>query len=221
LDSITLFQRIIMQKSKLIENYMNLSNDAVSPFTQSVIRQTSTSVLIAKGGDLVLNLLVAHTAYADFLALLGYPTPADTATANTLRDEVKRQLGRLAKTLNLSYEGKEATLKSSGLTLANPNTAQRPDGDGQFDPVITLSDGHTSGCLLISFEGFTGSVQRLVRFTTDPTLDPKHWEVAVGNSRSREIGTFPKGTEVFVMAAPLTSSTTDPIYSPVVSRIVQ
>ncbi|MDO7873372.1 hypothetical protein Q5H93_01420 [Hymenobacter sp. ASUV-10] len=206
---------------KLIESYVSLTNDAVSPFAHSVVRQTSTSSLITDGLKLAQPLLEAVTAYDDFINNLGYGSPSNTTIADTLRDDVKRQLGRLAKQLNLTYENKEATLQSSGLKMANPNTAQRPDGDGQFNPVIVLTDGSTPGCLLITFEGFTGSVQRLVRFTTDPTLDPKHWEVAVGNGRSREIGAFPSGTKVYVMAAPLTSTTTDPIYSPVVSRIVQ
>lgn len=210
-----------MQKYKVIESYANLSNDAVAPFANSVIQQTGGSTLITGGAALVSDLKGAVGDYELFMSKLGYPTPADTATANALRDEVRRQLGRLAKQLNLAYEGKEATLKSSGLTMANPNTAPRPDGDGQFNPVITLSDGSAPGCLLISFEGFTGSVQKLGRFTTDPTLAPKHWEVFTGNGRTREIGPFPKSTEVHVMAAPLTSTTTEPIYSPVVSRIVQ
>jgi len=206
---------------KLIENYDRVDNDAVSPLAHSVVQQTSTSTLITKGDDLSRALLGAVDTYDAFMSTLGYPTPTTTAVANALRNDVKRELGRLAKLLNLDYSNKEAALKSSGLTMTNANTAQRPDGDGQFNPVITLADGSAPGCLLITFEGCTGSVQRLVRFTTDPTLDPKHWEVAVGNGRTREIGTFPKGTEVWVMAAPLTGSTTDPRYSPVVSRIVQ
>lgn len=99
--------------------------------------------------------------------------------------------------------------------------APRPDGTGQFNLVIVLSDGKTPGCLLITFEGCSGSMQKLVRFTTDPTLDPKYWEVAVGNGRTREIGPFPPGTKVSVMAALLTGSTTEPVSLPVVSRIVQ
>ena len=41
-----------MRKSKLIETYGTLANDAVSPFAHSAIRQT-TSTFIANGGSLL------------------------------------------------------------------------------------------------------------------------------------------------------------------------
>ena len=210
-----------MQKAKLIENYEYLLNDAVSPMAHSVITQTTASTLITNSSLLTEGLKTSVGAYDNFVNVLGFPSPADTAMANNLRNDVKTQLGRLAKQLNLDYPGKEAALKSSGLPLANPNTAPRPDGDGQFNPVITLSDGTTPGCLLVTFEGFGGSVQKISRYNPGLPLPPEHWPVAMGGGRSREIGPFPKGMDVQVMSAPLTGSTTDPIYSPVVSRIVQ
>jgi hypothetical protein len=58
----------------------------------------------------------------------------------------------------------------------------------------------------------TGTIQNLIRYSTDEKLPEDNWCVAVGGGR--ELGPFDSGTNVFVKA-------TAPQYSGVKSRIVQ
>lgn len=89
--------------------------------------------------------------------------------------------------LNLGHPGKEAPLKLTGLPLANPSTAAPPDGDGQFDPGITLSDRKTTGYPLITFEGFTGG-RNITRYNPGLNLPPEHWPVAMGKGTAASSG---------------------------------
>ena len=210
-----------MHTPKLAESYATVGKEALSSFAHSAVRQTTASTFIAKGAELVVPLADALKKYDAFVETLDYPSPADTAQADELAIEVRTQLGRLAKRLNLDYTGQEPALLSSGLTMTSGNNAARPEGSTLAPPVISLTDGHAPGYVVVKFEGFTGSVQRLTRYTTDAALAPAHWLVATGGGRERELGPFASGTKVHVMAAPLAGSTTEPVYSAVVSRIVQ
>ena len=61
----------------------------------------------------------------------------------------------------------------------------------------------------------------LSRYTTDHALPEENWLVAVGGGRELELGLFAGGTKVWARLASLTGSTSSPVYSAVVSRIVQ
>jgi hypothetical protein len=84
-----------------------------------------------------------------------------------------------------------------------------------------LLDSGQPGCLLLRLARPTGTVQNLIRYTTDDKLPEDNWCVAVGGGRERELGPFDSGTKVFVKAAALMGSTTAPQYSGIKSRIVQ
>ncbi|UOQ72453.1 hypothetical protein [Hymenobacter cellulosilyticus] len=107
-----------MRKPKLIEDYNRLSYDAVSPLAHSVVRQTEASLFVADGRSLTKALATAVAALDADVAATDYPTPAQTAHRDELRTTVLRELGRLAKRLNLDYPANEPALLSSGLTLA-------------------------------------------------------------------------------------------------------
>ncbi|MBF9223169.1 hypothetical protein [Hymenobacter ruricola] len=212
-----------MRKPKLIEDYSSLLVDAVSPFGHSVVRQTAASAFIADGDKLSKDLDLALEAYDTAVAAVDYPSPAQTAQRDQLRQAVTAQLNRLAKRLNLDYPANEPALLSAGLTLA----ATTGTGASQSLAPATalmefeLLDGGTPGCLLLRFSRPPGTVQNLIRFTTDNTLPESQWEVAVGGGREREIGPFPSGTRVWVKVAALTGSTTAPQYSAIKTRLVQ
>ena len=212
-----------MRKAKLVEDYSKLSYDAVSLFAHGASRQTTASTFIAKGGDLVKELDKALSAYDADVAATDHPTPAQTAQRDLLRTAVVTELNRLAKRLNLDYPADEPALLSAGLTLASAaSTAPGRAAAAALAPMeIELLDGHTAGCLLIRKKRPAGYVQDLLRYTTDEKLDEKHWEVAVGGGREREIGPFPSGTRLWVKGAGLTGSTTEPQYSAIQSRLVQ
>lgn len=56
-------------------------------------------------------------------------------------------------------------------------------------------------------------------YTTDAHLPEESWSVALGHDIA--LGPFPSGTRVGVKATALVGSTREPVYSPVVWRIVQ
>ena len=212
-----------MRKPKLIEDYSALSYDAVSPLAHAAIRQTTTSPFLTKGADLVKPLAAAVALLDADVAATDYPTPAQTAQRDLLRTATVTELGRLAKRLNLDYPADEPALLSSGLTLAATSSTAATQSLAAPTAVMDfeLLDGSKPGYLLLKLSRPTGTVQNLARFSTDPHLDEKNWEVAVGGGREREIGPFASGTRVAVKAAGLTGSTTDPQYSAVKSRLVQ
>jgi hypothetical protein len=212
-----------MRKPKLIEDYAYLYNDAVSPFAHSAIRQTTSSAFIANGGSLLQALQVAVAALDADVATLDYPTPAQTANRDKLRTAVIAELGRLGKRLNLDYQGNEAALLSSGLTLAatTGSGAARTLAPVAVPMEFDLLDGGQPGCVLLKLSRPTGTIQNLIRYSTDEKLPEDNWCVAVGGGRERELGPFDSGTKVFVKAAALAGSTTAPQYSGVKSRIVQ
>ncbi|UOQ72452.1 hypothetical protein [Hymenobacter cellulosilyticus] len=86
---------------------------------------------------------------------------------------------------------------------------------------IDLLDGSQPGCVLVKFSRPTGTIQNLLRYSTDAKLPEEHWLVATGGGRERQLGPFESGTKVFVKAAALLGSTTEPQYSAVKARIVQ
>lgn len=212
-----------MRKPKLIEDYGTLINDAVSLLAHSVVRQTTTSPFIANGGSLLQALETAVAALDANVATIDYPTPAQTANRDKLRTAVVAELGRLAKRLNLDYQGNEAALLSSGLTLAaaTGSGAARSLAPVAVPMEFELVDGGQPGCVLLKLSRPTGTIQNLIRYTTDEKLPEDNWCVAVGGGRERELGPFDSGTRVFVKAAALAGSTTAPQYSGVKSRIVQ
>jgi hypothetical protein len=212
-----------MRKPKLIEDYNTLSYDAVSLFAHSAIRQTTSSAFIANGGSLLPSLQAAVAALDADVATIDYPTPAQTANRDRLRTAVTAELGRLAKRLNLDYQGQEAALLSSGLTLAasTGSAAARSLAPVAVPMEFELTDGGQPGSLLLKLSRPTGTIQNLIRYTTDEKLPEDNWCVAVGGGRERELGPFDSGTRVFVKAAALAGSTTSPQYSGVKSRIVQ
>jgi len=212
-----------MRKAKLIEDYRLLYNDAVSPFAHSAIRQTTTSQFIANGGALLQALDAAVAALDANVAAIDHPTPAQTANRDLLRTAVIAELGRLAKRLNLDYQGNEPALLSSGLTLAAASTASaaRTLAPVAVPMEFELVDGGQPGCVLLKLSRPTGTIQNLIRYSTDEKLPEDNWCVAVGGGRERELGPFDSGTKVFVKAAALAGSTTAPQYSGVKSRIVQ
>jgi hypothetical protein len=209
-----------MRKSKLLEDYTYLVHDAVSPFARSVTRQVLASTYIANGPVLV-------TALEGAVATLDandHPTPADTAQRDLLRVGVFNELGRVAKRLNLDYLGNEPALLSSGLVLAENGSGSRPGtAPGLADAVMEfeLLDGSQPGCLLLRLKRPTGTIQNLIRYAAEAGLAEEQWLVAVGGGRERQLGPFESGTRVFVKAAALAGSTTEPQYSAVKSRIVQ
>jgi hypothetical protein len=212
-----------MRKPKLIETYTRLTKDAVSPFTHSVIRQTSSSAFIKDGAVLSRDLTVAVQALDADVAAIDYPTPAQTSRRDQLRAATTAELSRLARRLNLDYEANQPALLSSGLTLGATNTASAlrtlvPD---TVPVVFDLLDGGQPGSLLLKLARPTGTIQNLIRYTTNDTLPEDNWCVAVGGGREREIGPFEPGTRVFVKAAALATATVSPLYSDVKSRIVQ
>ena len=212
-----------MRKPKLIEDYTYLLVEAASPFAHSVIRQTTTSAFIAQGEELVKTLAKGVAALDADVAATDHPSPAQTAQRDLLRMAVITELGRLAKRLNLDFAADEPALLSSGLMLAavsGAGAARTPAPDAALME-YELTDGSMPGCLLLKLSRPNGTVQNLIRYATDSLLDEHNWAVAVGGGREREIGPFASGTKVFVKAAALTGSTTEPQYSAVKSRIVQ
>lgn len=212
-----------MRKPKLIEDYSYLLVDAVSPFAHSVARQTAASPFISGGPALAQALSNAVDALDANVATIDYPTPAQTANRDLLRTAVTTELGRLAKRLNLDYVGEEPALLSSGLTLAatGGNVAARTQ-DLNLELIdFDLFDGTQPGCLLLKLKRPTGTIQNLIRYTSAEDLDEEQWPVAVGGGRERQLGPFKSGTRVWVKAAALLGSTTDPQYSAVKTRIVQ
>ena len=213
-----------MRKPKLIEDYKDLAYDAVSPLAHAVIRQTTGSPFLAKGADLVKPLATAVTALDADVAATDHPTPAQTAQRDLLRTATTTELGRLAKRLNLDYPADEPALLSSGLTLADgAGPAARPLADTTAGAAMEfeLLDGAQPGCLLLKLKRPTGTIQNLIRYTTDAKLPEEQWPVAVGGGRERQLGPFESGTRVHVKVAGLAGSTTEPQYSAVKSRIVQ
>lgn len=210
-----------MRKPKLLEDYVKLSNDAVSPFAHAIIRQTTSSPFLIKGADLVKPLTAAVGLLDADVAAADYPTPAQNAQRDLLRVATLLELGRLAKRLNLDYSGDEPALLSSGLTLASAaNTLAGPAADTATTMDFDLVDG-TAGHLLIKLRRPRGTTQNLIRYSFDNQLAEDNWLVAVGGGRERALGPFESGTKVFVKAAALVGSTTEPQYSAVKSRIVQ
>ena len=215
------FHFLLMRKPKLIEDYTYLGYDAVSPFAHGVIRQTTASPFLAKGADLVKALAAAVALLDADVAATDHPTPAQTAQRDLLRTAVTTELGRLAKRLNLDYPGDEPALLSPGLPLANSANALAsvgPDTASVMD--FDLLDS-TAGYLLAKLKRPAGTTQNLIRYALDATLPEANWLVAVGGGRERVLGPFESGTKVFVKAAALTGSTTEPQYSAVKSRLVQ
>lgn len=213
-----------MRKPKLIEDYRLMAYDAVSPFAHSVVRQTSTSTFIKSGPNLVTLLVAALTMYDEDVAAFDHLAPAQTAYRDGLRTAVITQLNRLAKLLNLDYPGNEAALLSSGLTLmehTGNSATGRPIAVETSIMDFDLLDASQPGCVVVKLKRPTGTIQNLLRYTTDPQLAEEHWLVAVGGGRERQLGPFPSGTKVLVKAAALAGSTVDPQYSGVKSRIVQ
>ena len=212
-----------MRKPKLIEDYSTLAYGMVSLFAHSVVRQTTSSTFIKDGVTMSRDLTVAAQALDADVAAIDYPTPAQTAHRDQLRTATTTELARLAKRLNLDYSANEPALLSSGLTLAASGSAGAartlvPD----LTPVaFDLLDGGQPGCVLLKLSRPTGTIQNLIRYTTDEKLPEDNWCVAVGGGRERELGPFDSGTKVFVKAAALAGSTTSPQYSGVKSRIVQ
>jgi hypothetical protein len=212
-----------MRKPKLIESYAFLTKDAVSLFAHSAIRQTTSSTFVKDGAILTRDLTVAVQALDADVAALDYPTPAQTYHRDQLRLVVVSELSRLAKRLNLDYTANEAALRSSGLTLmTTTGTAPKPALAPVAVPMeFDLVDGGQPGCVLLKLSRPTGTIQNLIRYTTDEQQPEDHWCVAVGGGRERELGPFDSGTKVFVKAAALAGSTTAPQYSGIKSRIVQ
>jgi len=210
-----------MRKSKLIEDYKDLAYDAVAPFAHAAIRQTTASPFLTKGADLVKNLAAAVAALDADVAATDHPTPAQTAQRDLLRAATATELGRLGKRLNLDYPGDEPALLSSGLTLASAtgtlaSVAPAPASVMDFDLVDSAA-----GYLLVKLRRPAGVTQNLIRYSLDGKLPEDNWLVAVGGGRERALGPFESGAKVFVKAAGLTGSTTEPQYSAVKSRIVQ
>lgn len=212
-----------MRKPKLIETYVKLTYDVISSFAHSVVRQTTSSTFIKDGGILSRDLTVAVQALDADVSAIDYPTPAQTSHRDQLRTATTTELGRLAKRLNLDYPANEPALLSSGLTLAATTTvsALRTLAPDTATPVLDLVDGGQPGSLLLRLSRPAGTIQNLIRYTTDDTLPETSWLVAVGGGRERELGPFDPGTRVFVKAAALATSTLTPHYSDVKSRIVQ
>jgi hypothetical protein len=212
-----------MRKAKLIETYNKLTTEAISPFAHSVVRQTTSSPFIKDGGILTRDLTVAVQALDADTAAIDYPTPAQTAHRDQLRAATTTELSRLAKRLNLDYTANEPALLSSGLSLAvlSPSSAARALVPDAALLGFELLDSGQPGCLLLRLARPTGTVQNLIRYTTDDKLPEDNWCVAVGGGRERELGPFDSGTKVFVKAAALMGSTTAPQYSGIKSRIVQ
>lgn len=213
-----------MRKSKLLEDYTYLLNDAVSPFARSVARQVLASTYIANGPALVAALEGAVATLDASVAANDHPTPADTAQRDQLRTAVFTELGRVAKRLNLDYPGNEPALLSSGLVLAdNGNSSHSGGAVGPADAVMEfeLLDGSQPGCLLLKLKRPTGTIQNLIRYATSTAVPEEQWLVAVGGGRERQLGPFESGTKVFVKVAALAGSTTEPQYAAVKSRIVQ
>ena len=211
-----------MRKPKLIEDYTYLTYDAVSPFAHGVIRQTTASAFLTKGADLVKALTAAVALHDADVAATDNPTPAQTAQRDLLRTAVRTELGRLAKRLNLDYPADEPALLSAGLPLVGTAGAAAGPSLAAAAPVMDfeLVDGPASH-LLLKLKRPTGTTQNLIRYTTDEKLPEAQWAVAVGGGRERLLGPFAAGTRVWVKAAALTASTTEPQYSAVKSRIVQ
>ena len=210
-----------MRKPKLIEDYGKLPNDQIASFAHGAIRQTTASPFITKGSDLVKPLAAALALLDADVAATDHPTPAQTAQRDLLRTAALTELGRLAKRLNLDYPGDEPALLSSGLSLASTTGSQAavaPATAAVMD--FELVDG-PAGYLLLKLRRPTGTIQNLVRYTTNAQLPEDQWPVAVGGGRERQLGPFDSGTKVWVKAAGLTGSTTEPQYSAVKSRIVQ
>ena len=211
-----------MRTAKLIEDFGKLANDAVSPTAHSVSRQTTASTFIVDGKKLVADLDKSVADYDADVAAVDYPNPAQTARRDELRTAVVTQLNRLAKRLNLDYSGNEVALLSSGLTMANGSgTAARSNHDLPAPTDVELVDSPTEGCLYLHGKRPAGAVQNLARYTTDKALPEENWLVAVGGGREMELGPFASGTKVWAKLASLTGSTSSPVYSAVVSRIVQ
>ena len=210
-----------MRKPKVLEDYSKLGVDAVSPFAHSVVRQTTASTFLSHGADLVKPLAAALALLDADVAAADYPTPAQTAQRDLLRAATATELGRLAKRLNLDYPADEPALLSSGLTLAAASGTAAAQSLAAAVMDVELLDGNTPGSLLLRFDRPAGTVQNLIRFTTDPHLDEQNWQVAVGGGREREIGPFESGTRVSVKVAGLTGSTTEPQYSAIKTRLVQ
>lgn len=210
-----------MRKSKLIENYGQLPYDTVSPLAHTVIAATTGSQFLTKGAELVKPLAAALTFYAADVNAVPNPTPAETVHRDQLRTAVTTELARLGKRLNLDYPADEAALLSSGLTMAAMSGTAAPQSLAAAAMNFELLDAAKPGHLLLKLTRPTGTIQNLIRYATDPHLDEKNWEVAVGGGREREIGPFASGTCVSAKVAGLTGSTTDPQYSAVQSRLVQ
>ncbi|GAB3582075.1 hypothetical protein [Hymenobacter daeguensis] len=213
-----------MRKPKLLEDYTYLLYDTVSPFAHAAVRQTTASPFIATGAELVKALSAAVMALDAAVAVTDHPSPAQTAQRDQLRTATTTELGRLAKRLNLDYPGNEPALLSSGLTLADgAGTAARSLATTATDVVMDfdLLDGTQPGCLLLKLKRPTGTLQNLIRYSFDAKFPEEQWLVAVGGGRERQLGPFESGTKVFVKAAALVGSTTEPQYSAVKSRIVQ
>ena len=211
-----------MRKPKLLEYYTFLLVDAVSPFAHSVIRQTTVSPFIPGGADLVKDIVKPLAMLDANIAATDHPSPAQTAQRDLLRADVIAELGRLAKRLNLDFPGDEPALLSSGLTLGSQaGTAARALASDAPVMEFELLDGLQSGCLLLKLARPHGTTQNLIRYTTDPKLPEEHWLVAVGGGRERQLGPFEPGTRVYVKAAALTNSTTEPVYAASKSRLVQ
>ncbi|GAA3922618.1 hypothetical protein [Hymenobacter algoricola] len=212
-----------MRKPKLIEDYNRLSYDAVSPFAHSAVRQTGASAFITGGTALAKPVADAVAALDADVAATDYPTPAQTAHRDELRTLVVTELGRLAKRLNLDYPANEPALLSSGLTLAEATSTAATQKQLSADAImsIELLDGTQPGCVLVRFSRPTGTIQNLLRYSTDAKLPEENWLVATGGGRERQLGPFESGTRMFVKAAGLTGSTTEPQYSAIKSRIVQ
>ena len=211
-----------MRTAKLLEDHSQLTNDAVSPTAHGVSRQTTASTFLTDGKKLVAVLDQSVAAYDADVAAVDHPSPAQTAHRDELRAAVVTQLGRLAKRLNLDYPGDEAALLSSGLPLANATgTAARAGHELPAPTDVELVDSPNAGCLYLHGKRAAGAVQNLARYTTDHALPEEHWLVAVGGGREMELGPFAGGTKVWAKLASLTGSTSSPVYSAVVSRIVQ
>ncbi|MDO7874146.1 hypothetical protein Q5H93_05330 [Hymenobacter sp. ASUV-10] len=209
-----------MRKPKLNTSFDKLPADQVSPRAHKAVTSFTSNEYFPTGPTMVNDLGRAVESYDVHVAEHAFLTPSLTEERDLLRQAVRVQMGLLAAECNRQQPGNLAALLSTSLDLAaEPKARQTPAAITNF----VLLDGTQAGSISSRVGRPANTTLFLARFTIDPTLDEKHWEVCFGSSIEQLFAGLPSGAQLRVKIAALNgaSNTSNALWTPVLVRRVQ
>jgi hypothetical protein len=205
-----------MNKSKIITGFTKLSDSELDVKSQEIITKMTGNTNFTSPTPTLVELTTAEREFATSLTNAAHGNTNDTAIKNQKRKELESELHRLGLYVELTANGSEDVLFSSGFELQKGKSLvgvlPKPEN-------LKVNIGVNPGSVKINVNSIANADSYLFEYTEAPAIDSSVWVIISSSKANVEITGLTSGKQYAFKVAGVGASTTQ-VFSDIVTSFI-